>query len=69
MNRVDQAHSMRPRLEELLEAQMRLRAHPDGNRHWIFEVERAIEEIQSGYPTSHSDTVELWAHAFLGRAA
>lgn len=68
MNRIDQAHSLRPRLEELLEAQAKLRrAHNDPFME--FEVERAIGSLASGWPTSQSDIVERWAHAYLGRAA
>lgn len=85
---IDQAHSMRPRLETLLVAQMRLRRQcarqqpgdvrpavvelavgEKANRLWLFELERAIEELGSGFPTSHTDTVERWASAYLGGAA
>lgn len=62
--RIDQAHSLRPRLEHLLIAQQQLRAaHND--RLMEFEVERAIEELGSGEPTSHTETIERWASQYL----
>lgn len=64
MTVIDQAHSLRPRLETLLIAQMKLR-HAHNDAHMEFEVERAIEELGSGYPTSHTETVERWAQSFV----
>lgn len=68
MNVIDQAHSIRPRLEHLLEAQCALRKHEKDNRHWLWEIERAIEELQGGWPNSHTDTVERFATALLNGA-
>jgi hypothetical protein len=35
------------------------------NRLWLFEIERAIDEIQGGCPCSHTETVERFAAAYL----
>lgn len=59
-------HSTRHRrIEALLVAQMRLRHHPHVNPGHLFEVERAIDELTGGACTSHTETVERWACAFL----
>jgi hypothetical protein len=69
MTVVDQAHSMRPRLESLLVAQMELRHHPLKNTGHLFEVGRAIEELACGCPNSHTETVERWVGQLLSGAA
>lgn len=56
---------MAHRLEELLVAQLQLRKHERENRHHLFEIERAIEELSCGYQCSHSDTVERWVYHLL----
>lgn len=54
------------RLEVLLVCQMALRSKStEANRHWLFEIERAIDEIQGGYANSHTETVERFANAYL----
>jgi hypothetical protein len=35
------------------------------NRLWLYEIERAIDELADGCPNSHTETVERWANAFL----
>lgn len=65
---IDQAHSRRPRLETLLMFQQALKRDRAG-RLDQFEVEVAIEELQSGWPTPHTETVERMALAYLGGAA
>lgn len=53
------------RLEALLVVQMSLRHHPHQNAGHLFEIERAIDEIQGGCSCSHTETVELWATQYL----
>jgi hypothetical protein len=53
------------RLEALLVAQQRLRHQPHENTGHLFEIERAIDEIQGGCSCSHTETVELWCSRFL----
>lgn len=56
------------RLEHLLIAQQALRKHEAENRNHLFEIERAIDEIQGGCPNSHTDTVERWVGLYLAGA-
>ncbi len=56
-------------LELLLVAQMQLRHHPHVNPGHLFEIERAIDEIQGGCANSHTDCVLRWAHAYLAEVA
>lgn len=68
LTRIDQAHSMAPRLDILLMAQQRLKGeHRDD--HMEFEVDRGIEALAAGEPTSHTECVERWARKFLDGAA
>jgi hypothetical protein len=53
------------RLEALLMAQQELRFHPHVNPGHLFEIERAIDEIQGGCSCSHTETVERWAREFI----
>lgn len=68
MNIIDQAHSLRPRLEQLLVAQMELRRHPHANPGHLFEVERAIDELTDGWPNAHTACVEAWVAGYIGGA-
>jgi hypothetical protein len=53
------------RIELLLTAQMSLRKHERENRHHLFEIERAIDEITGGCSNSHTDCVERWVQILL----
>lgn len=53
------------RLEPLLVVHMQLRHHPDHNRHWINEIERAIEKIQCGFYDTHTDCIEQFCAGYL----
>lgn len=56
------------RLELLLIAQQRMRAYPDkANANNLFEIERAIDEIQGGCSCAHTECVERWVAAFLSQ--
>jgi hypothetical protein len=58
------------RLELLLVAQQALRSKDaKANRHHLFEIERAIDEIQGGCPNSHTDCVERWCRELVLGAA
>jgi hypothetical protein len=57
------------RLEALLVAQQRLRHQPLANTGHLFEIERAIDEIQGGCSCSHTETVEIWTAQFLAGVA
>lgn len=58
------------RLEALLVAQQSLRCKcAQANRLWLFEIERAIDEIQGGCACSHTETVERWCRIFLAGMA
>lgn len=57
------------RLELLLIASQQLRKHERENRNHLFEIERAIDEIQGGCACSHTDTVERWVTAYLAGSA
>lgn len=64
------AHTTRHgRIEALLVVQQQLRHHPHANPGHLFEVERAIDELTGGESTSHTETVERWACAFLAAGA
>lgn len=56
-------------LELLLVAQMRLRHHQHANPGHLFEIERAIDEIQGGDTNTHTDCVLRWCAAYLGEVA
>lgn len=54
------------RLELLLIVQMALRSKStQDNRHWIFEIERAIDEVQGGCANSHTECVERFCAAYV----
>lgn len=64
---IDFAHSPRPRIERLLVAQLRLRQARDHTH--LIEVQRALVELQEGFPDAHTERVEDWANAWLERVA
>jgi len=56
-------------LEEMLCVRQSLRQHERENRHWLYEIDRAVDEIQGGYPSGHTEIVQRFVSAYLAGAA